>query len=367
MNNSVFVFWQNIISPHQIELLKAISKFCKVVLIVEQEMYEFRSKMGWKVERFNCVEIIVSDRVSVWKELENKYRGDECFHIISGLATFEISKFALSCKFKNSYLMAEAPDQNRWFLIVRYIRDVVKNIIFARHVKGFLCIGHHSLKWFKSARFGIGCFHPFAYSVRDDGFYEDDIQIRNSIEICYVGSLIKLKRVDTIIEAYFKCDFNGMDSCLNIIGSGEEQEGLKSLADKLKVEGDCKEIKFWGMMSNDAVYERLRKSDILVLASRHDGWGAVVNEALQKGCQVVVSSRCGSISAINDFNGYVYQYGSDNELEVSIFKCISRISQDNRIRIRKMYEKSLAAPVLAQYLVKVVIEECDANAPWIVL
>lgn len=364
MNNSVLVFWQNIISPHQVELLKAASKFSKVILIVELEMYEFRSKMGWEVENLGGVEIIVTASVVDWNELARKYEGDKYIHVISGLATFEISKFALAYKFNNTYIMAEAPDQNRWLLMVRYVRDVVRNIIFARHVKGFLCIGYHSLIWFKIVRFGKGNFYPFAYSVRDDGFISMGSQSKNSIDISYVGSLIKLKRVDSIIEAYFKCDFKGRYSCLNIIGSGKELERLKFLVERLNREDSTKQVTFWGMMSRDSVYERLQKSDVLVLASRHDGWGAVVNEALQKGCQVVVSSRCGSRSVAIGENGYVYQYNSPHELKDSIMKCVYRASSDSRVRVRKRYEDGLSAPVLAQYLVNLIVKEKEVSPPW---
>ena len=38
----------------------------------------------------------------------------------------------------------------------------------------------------------------------------------------------------------------------------------------------------------------MQEFDIFVLPSRYDGWGAVVNEALQNGMRVIVSQNCGA-------------------------------------------------------------------------
>jgi glycosyltransferase involved in cell wall biosynthesis len=47
--------------------------------------------------------------------------------------------------------------------------------------------------------------------------------------------------------------------------------------------------------------------DVLVLPSRFDGWGVVVNEAVACGRAVIVTRRCGSAGtlALNNVNGFV--------------------------------------------------------------
>src|SRR5690606_39252629 len=42
----------------------------------------------------------------------------------------------------------------------------------------------------------------------------------------------------------------------------------------------------------------MAEADCLVLPSRHDGWGAVVSEALMAGTPALASDRCGSASAV---------------------------------------------------------------------
>ena len=47
-------------------------------------------------------------------------------------------------------------------------------------------------------------------------------------------------------------------------------------------------------MDNTKVRLAIEEADLLVLPSRFDGWGAVVNEALGAGTPVLVSDLCGS-------------------------------------------------------------------------
>lgn len=48
------------------------------------------------------------------------------------------------------------------------------------------------------------------------------------------------------------------------------------------------------------VPEFMQHNDVLILPSLHDGWGAVVNEAMTLGLYVIVSDRCGAKALIAD-------------------------------------------------------------------
>lgn len=55
-----------------------------------------------------------------------------------------------------------------------------------------------------------------------------------------------------------------------------------------------KKVKLLGTKQQSQVPDYLSNSDILILPSVYDGWGAVVNEALQQGCYVLVSDASGA-------------------------------------------------------------------------
>jgi glycosyltransferase involved in cell wall biosynthesis len=74
-------------------------------------------------------------------------------------------------------------------------------------------------------------------------------------------------------------------------------------------------IKFSGPIPARDIPDRIAQADLLVLPSRWDGWGVVVNEALASRVPVVVSDHCGAADLIlHGVNGYVFPSGDVNAL-----------------------------------------------------
>lgn len=48
----------------------------------------------------------------------------------------------------------------------------------------------------------------------------------------------------------------------------------------------------------DAARACMARADVLVLPSWHDGWGAVVSEALMAGTPAIASDACGSAGVV---------------------------------------------------------------------
>ena len=72
----------------------------------------------------------------------------------------------------------------------------------------------------------------------------------------------------------------------------------------------------------DAGYSFLFTSD------RHEGWGAVLNEAMNSGCAVVASDAAGSTPYLveNSVNGCVYRAGNRNELYENVVRLLEQPS-----------------------------------------
>ncbi|MCQ2259673.1 MAG: glycosyltransferase, partial [Bacteroidaceae bacterium] len=54
-----------------------------------------------------------------------------------------------------------------------------------------------------------------------------------------------------------------------------------------------------GALPMDEVQRIIANNDVLVLPSLHDGWGAVINEAMTLGTIPVCSDKCGAKALIN--------------------------------------------------------------------
>ena len=58
--------------------------------------------------------------------------------------------------------------------------------------------------------------------------------------------------------------------------------------------GLASRVSFLGTLHNEQARSILSASDVLVLPSRNESWGVVVNEALLSGVPVICSDRCGA-------------------------------------------------------------------------
>ena len=94
---------------------------------------------------------------------------------------------------------------------------------------------------------------------------------------------------------------------LDMFGSGEELEKIKSLAKSLCVEDV---VSFKGNLPNVDILQEMRKHEIFLFTSdRNEGWGAVTNEAMSCGCAFVGSSAIGAVPFLveDGENGLIFE------------------------------------------------------------
>ena len=126
----------------------------------------------------------------------------------------------------------------------------------------------------------------------------------NAIRVLWVGRLLNLKRVDTIVRAVGEhANLKRVDNSLpkitlDIYGAGPEEARLKKMAMKY---GDI--IRFYSPVPISDVRKLMREHDVYVLASNgYEGWGAVVSEALEEGIKVIGTYEAGSSATILPFD-----------------------------------------------------------------
>ena len=76
-------------------------------------------------------------------------------------------------------------------------------------------------------------------------------------------------------------------------------------------------VTFTGAMEPSKVREYMEKADIFISTSdRQEGWGAVINEAMNSSCCVVVPAEAGAVPYLvdNGYNGYVFRSDDTDEL-----------------------------------------------------
>jgi len=133
-------------------------------------------------------------------------------------------------------------------------------------------------------------------------------------KMVWVGRLLDLKHPDDALEVASGLKVEGIPFSLDIIGTGPLQSKLFNL---IEAYGLSKEVRLLGSMSPDEVRKHMEEADIFLFTSDfREGWGAVLNEAMNSGCTVIASHAIGSVPFLLEHrkNGFIYRNGDVGHL-----------------------------------------------------
>ena len=133
-----------------------------------------------------------------------------------------------------------------------------------------------------------------------------------------------------------------------ITGLGSQEQELKKLASKLKVE---RSVEFKGYMNREDLEELFQKADLYVSTSLSDSTSVSLLEAMASGLVPVVTDIPGNREWIEDRkNGFLFMPGDYQALAdkviwvINNFKDIEKLRAENQklIREKALWEKSMA-------------------------
>ncbi len=125
------------------------------------------------------------------------------------------------------------------------------------------------------------------------------------------GTLMgKKKGLRYLIEGFAFFHRQHRESQLTLIGSGDEEENLRELAKKLKIQNA---VKFVGRKTHDWIAEHLPKFHVFVLPSLSEGMSNSALEALASGLPLILTNTGGTEEILNE-NGFVVQKKNPNEI-----------------------------------------------------
>lgn len=132
------------------------------------------------------------------------------------------------------------------------------------------------------------------------------IDKKNRTELLWCGRFLDWKHPDYAILIATRLKEANYDFHLTMVGTGEMENQLKKMvADR----GLINEVNFTGSVPSNQVRSYMEKAGIYLLTSdRKEGWGAVLNEAMNSGCAVLASRDAGSVPYLisDDYNGMIY-------------------------------------------------------------
>ena len=199
------------------------------------------------------------------------------------------------------------------------IRKYHQHFVYRNKPVYLLCTGAYVasdfelIKSYPGKRLKWGYFPDVSCKIEKDKLTDPD-----KIRILWAGRLINLKHPEYAIEVAKTLKDKGIDFCLDIIGDGPMRNELEARVKALDLE-DL--VSFKGAMKPDKVHEAMAKSHVFLFTSNYlEGWGAVVNEAMQCGCAVVASKEAGAVPFLieDGVNGLTFGSGSLLELKEKV-------------------------------------------------
>ena len=146
--------------------------------------------------------------------------------------------------------------------------------------------------------------------------YDIDVIFRNkkNNEILWCGRFLDWKHPDLAIKLAKQLVESGYQFHMTLIGSGPMEQELKML---VKDWGLSPYISFCGTMKPQEVRNYMEQTGIFLFTSdRMEGWGVVLNEAMNSACAVVANTSAGATPFLVKHmdNGLCYDSNDDDSL-----------------------------------------------------
>ncbi|NYF11673.1 glycosyltransferase involved in cell wall biosynthesis [Leifsonia sp. AK011] len=177
--------------------------------------------------------------------------------------------------------------------------------------------------------------HLRTQSVVIPNAYRDGVfRITQGVErtrgsLVFVGRLVPSKGASVLLRAIGRLAIEGLRIPVTIVGSGPEEQSLRTLAKDLGIESI---VEFSGPRTAPELVEILNRHDIMVVPSVWDEpFGIVALEGMACGCVPIVSEGGGLGGAVGDA-GVTVRNGDEADLSDAIRRLVHDDEEMSRLR-----------------------------------
>jgi len=242
---------------------------------------------------------------------------------------FYLKSFFLGLFFKIPLILRVETNNNR---NIPFIKKIIKYFLlffYLRCFDYFLYIGKRNKNFYKSYNIPNNKLFYAPYSA-DSNFYfkkntklkffEKTINPQKKKIILFVGKLIERKNPKAFLD--LALTFKNSDDLLFIlVGDGNLMSYCKNYIEDNKLQN----IKLVGFKNRKEIRDIYKISYLLVMPSKYETWGLVVNEAMACKLPAIVSNSCGCCDDLikNNFTGFVYKEGNFADLKRKFDKLVN--------------------------------------------
>jgi glycosyltransferase involved in cell wall biosynthesis len=348
------ISWQAVFTEHQVHLLRSLGEIPGTSLQVKTALEELaeRKQQGWVKPVWTDMDVTVL-RNGWWLVTGARLirENPDAVHLFSGLwasrRLFLLLLYALWKGRKVGLLVEPYGDTKDGYLIdqgklkgwlLTKLRPLCYGIagkLLGKHISPIFAISPKAVKQFQRAGFPAKNIYPFGYFVPMQQYQKDIIlpRVDNILRIAFVGTLILRKGIDIVLNLAYHCDKKNIPVTFDIYGPGNSSS----------LSNVCSNINYRGSIVFGQSQRVMANYDLLIVPSKYDGWGVVVNEALLQGVPVLASSKVGA-SALIAQSGAGTIFDPDNML--ALINIIQSLIKDRNI----LKNWALKAQIYAQQL-----------------
>ena len=186
-------------------------------------------------------------------------------------------------------------------------------------------------------------FHPKIQCIRDEFIF------------IMVGRLMPVKRIDLVLEAFFRLYTNNKKTKMLLVGEGEAHQELNLIIEKFGLENV---VTITGTLPREKVAETLSDADCLICYSELETFGVPIIEAWASGVPVIASNTVGVRTFWDERLGYLIEGGNPTLLASAMEKML-----ENRALFDKEFLHQYAIEHFSENVVRKKLEniyfECN--------
>ena len=320
----LILFATNFLNPHQLPLCEAFLKLEDVdfYFIATTPTPEERLKLGFD-DMNNKYDFVV-------KAYENDKEYQRATDLISKADIVIYGSCLIDCRAlnKNGLLLQHS---ERLFKKGFYqMKNPLFNYKLAKQYKTvdneyFLSASAYLKKDFKFLNINKNRIIKWGYFTElceyDDSYFEKKYENNEPIKILWSGRMLDWKRPIMALEVGKHLKERGINFKLEMVGTGPEAENIN----KYIVDNELEDYVInKGPLPYKEVRKKMEEAQIFLFTSTtEEGWGAVLNEAMNSGCVCIASEYAGSTNCLIEDGVNGYKFKTQKELNSLVEKAIS--------------------------------------------
>jgi len=244
---------------------------------------------------------------------------------------------------------------NRVKTALRPMLYAVYGAMLRRRIAGVFAISPLAVSQYQRIGIAKEKIFPFGYFVPRTNCLHSAPPMTATLKLIFIGTLIERKGLDILINAVSKVNDNVVRITLDVYGSGDAGQ----------FDFDSSTIRHCGLIPFGQAQTVIANYDALVLLSRYDGWGVVVNEALLAGVPVICSDYVGAGAVLEKWHcGVIFASEDVSDLASKLNTLVSAPESLLKMRVAAQQAAAILEPEVAgRYMFDILRQSAPTTPP----